>query len=125
MPVSTTSNHNEPFDIQMVTRELIATEVIAAQRALYLAPDHDATRPVLWDARKVDVKSGFTEMLNMVEGSTDLWRKMAGGRSAILVAERAHAAYGRLYAQLAAAMPRELQVFTDYDEAVSWMTQRQ
>ena len=121
MPIETVHNPLESFDVQVVTTALVVEEVIAAQKRLYLNPDHDPARPVLWDTRGVDVKSGFSEILTMVEASTDLWNKMAGGKSAILVAKRAHAMPARLYKQLAEAMPRELQVFVSYDDAVNWL----
>lgn len=120
MPIETQTDH-QTFVIQVVSEALIASEVIDAQRHLYLQPGYDPQRPVLWDTRTVDVKAGFSDILEMVEGSTELWAQMKGGKTAILVAERQHAMHARLYAKLAEAMPRELEVFTDYDAAVGWL----
>lgn len=121
MPIETINVPGEPFAVQRVTNSLIVSEVIDAQKTLYLDPDHDARRPVLWDTRLVNVKSGFSEILAMVEKSTSLWSKMAGGRSAILVGQKKNAATARLYASLAQAMPRELSIFTSYEDAVAWL----
>ncbi len=122
MPVETIINSDQPFAIQRVTDALIAQEVIEAQRELYLTPGYDPQRPVLWDTSTVDVKTGFTDILEMVEGSTELWSRMKGGKTAILVAEPQHAANARLYKKLAEAMPRDLEVFIHYDEAVNWLS---
>jgi hypothetical protein len=113
---------NEAFDIQLVTQELLVDEVIAAQKKLYLDAEHDSSRSVLWDARSAEVNSGITELLAMVEHSTDLWAKMSGGKTAILVSNAEHASTARTYRQLASAMPRELSVFTSYGEAINWLT---
>ena len=121
MPIQTIQDSGEPFAVQLVTEALVVDEVIAAQKQLYLSPGHDARRPVLWDTRTVDVKSGFADILKMVEDSTELWQKMAGGRTAILVAKREHAMHAKLYKKLAEAMPRELQIFTSYGEAENWL----
>ncbi|MDA0272434.1 MAG: hypothetical protein O3C68_04170 [Proteobacteria bacterium] len=121
MPIETIQDSGEHFAVQRVTDALVVEEVLAAQKQLYLSPDHNAHRPVLWDTRAADIKTSFGDILKMVDGSTGLWQKMAGGRSAILVAEREHAMQGRLYKLLAAAMPRELQVFTSYHEAETWL----
>lgn len=121
MPIETIIDPKQPFVTQKVTEALIASEVIHAQRDLYLQPGYDPMQPVLWDTSTVDVKAGFTDILEMVEGSTELWSRMKGGKTAILVAEQQHLANARLYKKLAEAMPRELEVFTEYDDAVRWL----
>jgi hypothetical protein len=124
MPIKTINNANDPFAIQLVTEDLIVSEVIEAQMTLYLSPGHDPATPVLWDSRTVDIRCSFTEILKMVDDSTGLWAKMSGGKSAILVGETKHAATARLYVQLAAAMPRELSVFTSFEAASKWLCEK-
>ncbi|MBL6690304.1 MAG: hypothetical protein ISP91_07925 [Pseudomonadales bacterium] len=108
MPIETIIDPGQPFVTQKVTEALVATEVIHAQRELYLQPGYNPMRPVLWDTSRVDVKAGFSDILEMVEGSTELWSSMKGGKTAILVAEQQHLANARLYKKLAEAMPRDL-----------------
>lgn len=121
MPIETIINNEHPFAVQLVTRSLLADEVVAAQKNLYLAPGHDPSTPVLWDTRTVDVKASITDMLKMVDDSTDLWSQMVGGRTAILVGATKDVATARIYQQFASSMPRDLKIFTEYDEAVSWL----
>lgn len=122
MPVETIINSGHPFAIQRVTDALTTQEVIEAQRELYLTPGYDPETPVLWEINTVRVEIGFTDILEMVEGSTELWSRMKGSKTAILVAEPQDAANARLYKELAEAMPRELEVFIHYDDAISWLT---
>ncbi len=125
MPIETLCDLKSFFVTQKLTETLSAAEVIEAQRRLYLQPDYDPRRPVLWDTRKAEIKSGFSDILEMVEGSIELWARMQGGKSAILVAERQHAMIARMYKKLAEAMPRDLEVFTDYADAVRWLSTTQ
>ncbi len=124
MPIETVKDDQNPFVTQVVTVALVVEEVIDGMKRLYLDPDHEPSTPVLWDARQNDPTStGFSELFAMVDNSTEFWNKMSGGKTAILVAKHDHLPQARLYQSLAKAMPRELDVFDDYDEAVNWLTQ--
>lgn len=124
MPIETVKDDQHPFITQLVTVALVVEEVIEAMKRLYLDPDHDPSIPILWDGRQIDpTTAGFNELLKMVDDSTGFWNKMSGGRTAILVAEQSHLATARLYQSLASAMPREIEVFDDYGNAVHWLRQ--
>lgn len=121
MPIETLCNENLPYDVQVIRGPLAPQEVIEAQRRLYLDPNRDMSRPVLWDSRRMKGDAPATDVFRMVDDSTELWSQMSGGRSAILVGGRNHVAPARLYAKLAEAIPRSLGIFTSYEEAVAWL----
>jgi len=125
MSIEIIDDFKNPFVIQLVLDRLDAQEVVDSQRELYLSPDYDPTRPVLWDTRQVDVQSVSSDIFKMVEQSTSYWGKMAGGRTAILVSKSENLSFARLYVKLAAAMPRKLSVFLSYDDATQWLLEDQ
>ncbi len=122
MAVTTIKDEALGIVVQKVTGDLHGPDVIAAQQRLYADPDHDSSMPVLWDAREGRV-SGMpaNEMRQTVGDSEAFWERMRNGRTAILVGSEADFAMGRMYQQLAERMPRALQVFRNYDEALAWL----
>ena len=125
MTIEIIDDAKTPFVVQRVHNKLDAVEVVDSQKALYLNPEYDPTRPVLWDTRQADVQSVVSEIFKMVEHSTSLWGKMRGGRTAILVSKTEHLGFARLYVKLAAAMPRKLAIFMSYEEAIHWLLEDQ
>ncbi|MFT7219886.1 MAG: hypothetical protein ACI8Z1_001503 [Candidatus Azotimanducaceae bacterium] len=125
MSIEIIDDFEKPFVVQLVLDRLDVQEVVDSQRELYLSPDCDPTRPVLWDNRQVDVQPVASEIFKMVEQSTSFWAKMAGGRTAILVSKSENLSFARLYVKLAAAMPRKLKVFLSYDDATEWLLEDQ
>lgn len=122
MPVETLQSQQQPFDTHVVVGSLSPNEVVEAQRRYFSNGETDTTRPILWDVRGIERRTDSQEIFKMVEDSTAFWSLMAGGKTAILVRGRGQLSGARLYMKLAEAMPRQLQVFTDYEDAVSWLT---
>ncbi len=122
MPIRTVLDDPTGIVMFVVTGTPVGEEIIQAQKRLYLNSDHDPTTPLLFDARNADSAAlNFSEIERIVDRSTYYWNKMSGGRSAILVGTDDDQALGRMYKTLAAAMPRGIQVFGDYEEAVNWL----
>lgn len=121
MPVETIQTAGEPFDRHVVLGSLSPDDVVETQRRYYASPDYDTSRPILWDVRGIQQRTDSQDIFKMVEDSTAFWSRMAGGRTAILVSGRGQLSGARLYMKLAEAMPRELRVFTSYDDAVDWL----
>ena len=123
MAVDTRIDEETGIAIQEIRGDLSADEILKAQEDLYLESGFDPSRPCLWDATNGNVAGAMSgaEMQGAANRSTTLWERMAGGRTAILVAREADFGMGRMYEQMAADMPRELRVFRDRDEAVAWL----
>ena len=122
MPIRTVLDDPSGIIIQIVTTSLIAQEIIEAQRELYLSSDHDPNKAVLLDMREGNPSStNHSEIEKMVHQSSGFWNKMSGGRTAILAGSVDGIAIGRMYKSLAAAMPRWIRVFHDYDDAMTWL----
>jgi len=123
MPIETYQDPSTGLIIQRVVGDLVPQEVIAAQRRLYLEEKIDPRTPVLWDARNSTPSDRtFADMSEMASQSEDFWEAMQGGRTAIVTASKVDFGMGRMYETLADRMPREIQVFMDYQEAVEWLT---
>lgn len=126
MPIRTVLDDPSGIIMQIVTTSLITQEVINAQRDLYLTAGHDPIKAVLWDLREGNpAGTNNSEIEKMVHQSSGFWNKMSGGRTAILANSGDGIAMGRMYKSLAAAMPRWIQVFHDYDEAIAWLQEAQ
>ena len=122
MPIRTVLDDPSGIIMQIVTTSLITQEVIKAQKDLYLRAGHDPYQAVLWDLRDGNPSGiNHSEIEKMVHQSTGFWNKMSGGRTAILANSGDGIAIGRMYKSLAAAMPRWIQVFHDYDDAMAWL----
>lgn len=109
--------------VQEIVGSLRMEEVLTAQRKLYVDLDFDPSHPCLWDATQADVAGGMTgsEMQAAAERSEPLWKKMRGGKTAILVGNAADFGMGRMYEQIASKMPRTLRVFASRAEAMAWL----
>ena len=122
MPIRTVLDDPSGIIMQIVTTSLLTQEVIKAQKDLYLSAGHDPNKAVLWDLREGNPSgTNHSEIEKMVHQSSGFWNKMSGGRTAILADCGDGIALGRMYKSLAAAMPRWIQVFHDYDEAIAWL----
>ncbi len=123
MAVSTRIDEERGLAIQEIRGDLSTDEILKAQHELYVELGFDPSNPCLWDATQGNVASAMSglEMQSAATRGSDLWDRMAGGRTAILVASEADYGMGRMYEQLAADMPRELGVFRDRDEALAWL----
>ena len=109
--------------IQELLGQLTVADIVAAQRRLYIDLGFDPSGPCLWDATGGKVAPGMEvgDMQQAVTHSEDLWERMSGGKTAILVGSEADFGMGRMYQQLASNMPREIRVFTARDEALHWL----
>lgn len=123
MPVRTYIDEALGMAIQEIHGNLSEAEIVKAQRELYVEMGFDARRPCLWDATDGLVAAAMSggEMQSAADRSQNLWRDMAGGRTAILVARDSDFGMGRMYEQMAAGMPREIRVFRDRAEAIAWL----
>ncbi len=124
MPIRTVLDDSTGVVMFVVTGTPVGDEIIQAQKELYLNSGHDPLTPLLFDARNANSAAlNFSEIERIVDRSTYYWNKMSGGRSAILVGTDDDQALGRMYKTLASAMPRGIQVFGDYDDAITWLQQ--
>lgn len=122
MPIQTVLDDPSGIIMQIVTSRLVTEEVITAQKDLYLSAGHDPCKAVLWDLRDGNPSAtNVSDIEKMVGRSISFWNKMSGGHTAILVSTGDDLSMGRMYKSLAAAMPRGIQVFDDYDKAIAWL----
>lgn len=123
MAVFTRIDDERGLAIQEIRGNLSTDEILKAQHELYVELEFDPMKPCLWDATQGNVAAAMSglEMQTAAKRGSELWERMAGGRTAILVAREADFGMGRMYEQLAADMPRELGVFRDRDEALFWL----
>ena len=123
MAVRTYIDETMDMAVQEIRGDLTADEVLKAQHELYVELGFDPAKPCLWDATEGNVAGAMTggDMQGAARRSSALWERMAGGRTAILVARESDFGMGRMYEQLAAGMPRELGVFRDREEALVWL----
>lgn len=123
MPIMSAVDEVTGIFIHKVVGTLTHDDVLTAQRAFYLDDQIDHRRPVLWDAREIEVASlvTFNEMARMAKGANEFAERMAGGRTAILTATAASFGMGRMYETLASSLPREISVFREYEEAIGWL----
>lgn len=110
--------------VQKLSGALAAADVVEAQKRLYIEMGVHPKIPCLWDAVDGDVAAAMDSsgMRTAVGGGEEIWERMKGGRTAILVNDDADFGMGRMYAAMAESMPREIRVFYSKDEAVAWLT---
>ncbi len=124
MPVNTYVDREHNMAVQKIEGDLGASEIIAAQKRLYVDLEFDPKRPCLWDASNGRVAGAVSaeQMRASAAESQVLWKKMAGGKTAILVGRESDYGMGRMYEMLADRMPRQLRVFRSRREAIEWLT---
>ena len=123
MTVATTIDEEFGIAVQTINGDLTSEDVVAAQRLLYDHMGFDPRKPCLWDSTNGNIATAmdFGDMQECVQRSKSMWEEMAGGKTAILVAGTPDFGMGRMYAQLAEKMPREIRVFEVRDEAIAWL----
>ncbi len=123
MAVFTRIDEERGLAVQEIHGDLSTDEILKAQHELYVERAFDPAKPCLWDATEGNVAAAMTgrEMQTAASRGSALWDRMAGGRTAILVARESDFGMGRMYELMASDMPRELKVFRDRDEALAWL----
>ncbi len=124
MPINTYVDREYTMAVQKIEGDLVAREIVAAQRRLYVDLGFDPKCPCLWDAMNGRVASAVSadQLRGAAAGSEEIWEQMAGGKTAILVGRESDYGMGRMYELLAEKMPRELRVFRSKREAIEWLT---
>ena len=123
MAVETIIDEELGIAVQTIDGDLTLEDVVAAQRLLYVDMSFDPRKPCLWDSINGNIATAmdFGGMQESVQRSRSMWERMAGGKTAILVGRTSDFGMGRMYAQLAEKMPREIRVFEIRDEAIAWL----
>ena len=126
MAVSTRIDEELGLAIQETRSDLSGDEIVKVQQELYVGLGFDSARPFPLDATQGNVAGAVTgsEMQQAAGRGEPLWKGMADGRTAILVARDADFGMGRMHQQTVANMPREVGVFRDRDEALARLLER-
>lgn len=76
---------------------------------------------VLADFREVEVTQDGAGVRRLAAGAQRFDDFMRGGRMAVVATQQASFGLARMYASLVDALPIEVRVFRDYDEARAWV----
>ena len=120
MAVRTLIAERMDMAVPEIRGDLTADELLEAQQEPYIELELGLARPYLWNATEGNVAATMTggDMQPAATRSSVLWEKMAGGRTAILVARDSGFGMVRMLYKHAAGMPRKLGVFRDRDETI-------
>ena len=124
MGITTQIDGERNLRIHKVTGALTFDELIGTLKEVYSEPDFDPDMNSLWDVREADLSSFETpDIHNLRNFVGKHWGTGGRSKAAIVVLGDLDFGISRMYEfYLQAKSSSEVQVFRDYDEALSWVT---
>ena len=123
MSISTEIDGESGLRIHVVTGQLTMEDLVSSLEKVYSMPDYDPGMRVLWDLREADLSSFVSPQVQQVRdfvGSN--WGTEAKNYAAMVVSSEESFGLMRMYEfYVEQKSGNEVQVFRDYDEALSWI----